>query len=79
MEPKSKALKIRLTPRQYRRLKMALAERGTTFQSAAEEALALWLERGAQPRVLGSAKGLFTVPEDFNEPLPDDLLESFYR
>lgn len=29
------------------------------------------------PRTLGRDRGSFTVPEDFNEPLPDDLLEAF--
>lgn len=27
-------------------------------------------------RTLGQDEGLFTVPEDFNDPLPDDLLAS---
>lgn len=29
------------------------------------------------PRKLGRDKGLFEVPEDFNEPLPEDVLKSF--
>lgn len=28
-------------------------------------------------RVFGLDKGLFEVPEDFNDPLPDDLLAEF--
>jgi prevent-host-death family protein len=28
-------------------------------------------------RVLGRDKGLFTVPDDFNAPLPDDLQAAF--
>lgn len=28
---------------------------------------------------LGLARGQFTVPEDFDAPLPDDLLDLFYR
>ena len=28
-------------------------------------------------RTLGMDEGLFTVPEDFNSPLPDDLLAEF--
>ena len=31
----------------------------------------------SQPRPLGLAKGLFTVPDDFNEPLPEDVLRTF--
>lgn len=30
-----------------------------------------------QDRVLGQDEGLFTVPEDFNDPLPEDLLSAF--
>lgn len=28
-------------------------------------------------RVLGQDKGLFEVPDDFDDPLPEDVLESF--
>lgn len=30
-----------------------------------------------QPRPLGLDRGLFTVPGDFNAPLPEDLLAAF--
>ncbi len=30
-----------------------------------------------EDRVLGQDEGLFTVPEDFNDPLPNDILEGF--
>ena len=32
-----------------------------------------------QPRVPGSAKGEFVVPDDFNDPLPDDLIDEWYK
>ena len=31
----------------------------------------------AHPRPIGLAQGLFTVPDDFNAPLPDDVLQTF--
>jgi hypothetical protein len=31
----------------------------------------------SQPRPVGLAKGQFTVPDDFNAPLPEDVLKSF--
>jgi hypothetical protein len=31
----------------------------------------------SQPRPIGLAKGLFTVPNDFNAPLPEDVLQAF--
>jgi hypothetical protein len=30
-----------------------------------------------QPRPNGLAKGQFTVPDDFNAPLPEDVLQAF--
>jgi hypothetical protein len=30
-----------------------------------------------QPRPIGLAKGQFTMPDDFNAPLPDDVLQTF--
>ncbi|HEU0087021.1 MAG TPA: type II toxin-antitoxin system prevent-host-death family antitoxin [Pseudonocardiaceae bacterium] len=32
-----------------------------------------------EPRVLGRNRGLFEVPEDFDAPLPDDVLAAFER
>lgn len=36
---------------------------------------------GARPkkRVLGSAKGEFTVPDDFNDPLPKEIEDLFWK
>jgi hypothetical protein len=31
----------------------------------------------AQPRPTGPAKGQFTVSDDFNAPLPEDVLQAF--
>ncbi len=31
----------------------------------------------SQPRPIGLAKGLFTVPDDFNAPLTEDVLQAF--
>lgn len=30
-----------------------------------------------RPRVLGSDRGLFRVPDDFDAPLPEDILKGF--
>lgn len=30
-------------------------------------------------RVLGKDRGLFEIPDDFDAPLPDDVLDSFER
>ena len=31
----------------------------------------------SQPRPIGLAKGEFSVPDDFNAPLPKDVLQAF--
>jgi hypothetical protein len=31
----------------------------------------------SQPRPIGLAKGQFTVPDDFNAPWPEDVLQAF--
>ena len=35
-------------------------------------------EQGRE-RIAGRDRGLFTVPDDFNAPLPDEVIESFYQ
>jgi antitoxin (DNA-binding transcriptional repressor) of toxin-antitoxin stability system len=35
------------------------------------------VETAPAPRILGTAKGDFVVPDDFDEPLPDDVLAQF--
>ncbi len=37
------------------------------------------LEGRPKKRILGSAKGEFTVPEDFNDPLPKEIEDLFYE
>ena len=34
-------------------------------------------KKETRPRPIGLCKGEFTVPDDFNDPLPDDLLDAF--
>lgn len=35
------------------------------------------VEESLQDRILGQDEGLFTVPEVFNNPLPEDILSAF--
>ena len=37
------------------------------------------IETRSERRVLGQDKGLFEVPDDFDDPLPEDVLASFER
>jgi len=43
------------------------------------EHVVLPLNRGARRRLLGSAKGEFTVPDDFNDPLPKEIEDLFWK
>jgi antitoxin (DNA-binding transcriptional repressor) of toxin-antitoxin stability system len=35
------------------------------------------IERVRRPRPFGLAAGTFTVPDDFDDPLPEDVLRDF--
>ena len=37
------------------------------------------LDEKLGPRVPGSAKGKFVVPDDFDDPLPKEIEDSFYE
>ena len=37
------------------------------------------IEAPRQDRVLGTGRGDFHVPEDFNDPLPEDVLREFIK
>jgi prevent-host-death family protein len=37
------------------------------------------IERQPRRRVFGQDRGLFEVPDDFDDPLPEDVLASFER
>ncbi len=37
------------------------------------------IHRTLAPRVLGSARGQIVVSEDFDDPLPQELMEQFYK
>jgi prevent-host-death family protein len=36
-------------------------------------------EKQPKKRILGSAKGEFTVPDDFNDPLPKEIEDLFWK
>ena len=37
------------------------------------------IRSNSEPRRPGSAKNTFKVPNDFFDPLPDDILDGFYQ
>lgn len=37
------------------------------------------IESALRPRPFGLARGMFAVPDDFDEPLPEDIVREFER
>ncbi|HEV8562627.1 MAG TPA: type II toxin-antitoxin system Phd/YefM family antitoxin [Actinophytocola sp.] len=56
--------------------RVAAGEEITITSSGQPVALLVPVQRG-HSRVLGRDRGLFEVPDDFDAPLPDDILEAF--
>ncbi len=59
--------------------KVALGEEVVIAKAGRPVAKLVPIGKNSQPRKLGSAKGDFTVPKDFNKPLPKDVEESFWK
>jgi len=59
--------------------KVALGEEVVIAKAGQPIAKLVPIGKGARSRKLGTAKGDFTVPKDFNQPLPNDLEESFWK
>ncbi len=57
-----------------------LPEKATGFLTIIQASVppsGLHPSKRAEPRPIGLAKGEFTVPDDFNAPLPDEILKTF--
>ena len=59
--------------------KVALGEEVVIAKAGRPIAKLVPVGKAAHKRTLGSAKGEFTVPDDFNEPLPKAIEESFWK
>jgi len=77
---------ITLSPEQEERLKVVAAARGLDWNEFATASLIRVIEDAAapltppapaEPRPFGLAKGEFVVPDDFDTPLPEDVLADF--
>lgn len=58
--------------------KVAAGEEVTITRSGEAVARLVPVQR-AGPRVLGRDRGLFEVPDDFDAPLPDDVIAAFEK
>jgi antitoxin (DNA-binding transcriptional repressor) of toxin-antitoxin stability system len=58
---------------------VALGEAVTIAKAGKPVARLVPIRQPRVQRVLGTAKGDFRVPDDFDAPLPEDLLAEFYK
>ena len=59
--------------------KVALGEEVVIAKAGKPIARLVPYGKAARNRVLGTAKGDFVVPKDFNKPLPKDVEDSFWK
>jgi prevent-host-death family protein len=74
-----KAVNTHEAKTQFSRLlrRVAAGEEITIANRGVPVARLVPVPRESSPRVLGILRGEFTVPEDFDAPLPDELLDLF--
>ncbi|HKW19404.1 MAG TPA: type II toxin-antitoxin system Phd/YefM family antitoxin [Terriglobales bacterium] len=59
--------------------RVALGEEVVIAKAGTPVAKLVPIAAKAKKRVLGTAKGDFVVPDDFNDPLPKDIEDLFYK
>jgi prevent-host-death family protein len=59
--------------------RVALGEEIVIAKAGKPVARLVPVKKAPVKRVLGTAKGDFVVPEDFDAPLPDQVLTEFYK
>jgi prevent-host-death family protein len=59
--------------------RVALGEEVIITEASKPMAKLVRVESVAARRVPGTAKGQFTYPDDFNDPLPEETLREFYQ
>ncbi len=59
--------------------RVALGEEVVIAKAGKPIAKLVALNNQPKTRILGSAKGEFVVPDDFNDPLPKEIEDSFYE
>ncbi len=59
--------------------RVAMGEEVVIAKSGTPVARLVPIQAHSRKRVLGSAKGEFKVPDDFNDPLPKDIEDLFYK
>ncbi len=59
--------------------RVALGEEVIIAKAGKPVAKLVAIESAPKQRILGTAKGEFVVPDDFNDPLPKEIEDLFYK
>jgi prevent-host-death family protein len=59
--------------------RVAMGEEVVIAKAGTPVAKLVPISRKPKKRILGSAKGEFVVPDDFNDPLPKEIEDLFYK
>lgn len=59
--------------------RVALGEEVIIAKAGKPVAKLVPIDGAPKTRILGSAKGEFVVPDDFNDPLPKEIEDLFYK
>lgn len=59
--------------------RVALGEEVVIAKAGTPVAKLVPVHSAPKTRILGSAKGEFVVPDDFNDPLPKEIEDLFYK
>ena len=59
--------------------RVALGEEVVIAKAGKPVAKLVPLDTQPKKRIIGSAKGEFVVPDDFNDPLPKEIEDLFYK
>ena len=59
--------------------RVPLGEEGVIARAGKPVARLVRVKRSRRDRVLGRGEGDFEVPDDFNDPLPEEILNAFYK
>lgn len=59
--------------------RVSLGEEVVIARAGKPVARLIRIKRSRRNRVLGRGEGDFEVPDDFNDPLPAEILDTFYK
>jgi len=70
-DPGGKPVSVVIPYQQWKMIEQRLSELGLSIDAVVNS------EPRREPRPIGLGKGKFTVPDEFFDPLPDEILDAF--